>query len=393
VRTTPQMVPIVAYHSVADDHDHPLGHLSIPVRLFEQQMKHLRRHGFITVGLRDVYAHLNEGAPLPKRAVALTFDDGYLDNWVFAFPLLKKHSMKATVFVATDFVDSRDGPRPNLEDVWQGRVTGEDLEWWGHLSWPELEAMQASGLMDVQSHTRTHTWWYTGDRIIDFHHPGAEYHWLDWNLHPENKPSWLTRDFRAGVPWGTPVYEFSGALLGRRYFEDGGLTAALTDHVARHGDHEAFFSRPRWRDELFELERSYRADHIPAARYESEDEYLARTRDELRGSKRILEERLRKPVDFLCWPCGDYTEALRRQAIEECGYRATVTVEKRANRLGDDPTLLRRIVFGQDYRGPLRSTLVFMNFCGTVNYESGRSLAYPLAPLSRRLMRLGRLFG
>jgi hypothetical protein len=110
------------------------------------------------------------------------------------------------------------------------------------------------------------------------------------------------------------------------------------------------------------------------------------------GSKALLAERLDKRIDFLCWPCGDYTKRLQRLAIEECGYLATVNVNKTSNRPGDDPTELKRIVFGQDYAGPLRQSLIFMNFCGNVNYYSGRLHGYPPAPIARRLMRVGRLF-
>jgi len=66
-------------------------------------------------------------------------------------------------------------------------------------------------------------------------------------------------------------------------------------------------------------------------------------------------------------------------------------VSKTTNREGDDPKELRRIVFGQDYSGLWRASLVFMNFCGNVNYHSGRWHLYPAAPLARRVMRVGRL--
>lgn len=385
-----QKVPILAYHSIADDHDHLLRHLSQPVQLFERQLRYLRRNAFQTVSLYDVYAHLREGAPLPPRAIALTFDDGYLDNWVHAYPLLKKYEMQATIFVATDFVDPRDCCRPNLEDVSSGRIPRHGLEWWGHLSWPELKKMLASGLIDVQSHTKTHTWHYVSENIIDFHHPADDYHWLYWNTHPEEKHGWLTRDFREAIPWGTPVYEFEQTLLERRYFEDPQVTEVATGYVARNGVRD-FFSRSHWRDELFEVVRAHRARKASQGHNESEEEHTARIRDELVGSRRILEARLQKPVDFLCWPCGDYTEKLQRFAIEECGYLATVNLQKTTNRFGDDPTQLRRVVFGQDYQGPFKSQLIFLNFYGTVNYQSGESTAYPMAPISRRLMRVGNL--
>lgn len=385
-------VPVVTYHSIADDHDHLVHHLSLPLSIFERQLRYLRREGFQTVSLYDVHRFLRDGAPLSPRAVALTFDDGYLDNWVHAFPLLKKYGMKATIFVTTDFVDPTPACRPTLEDVWRGDLRQNDLIWWGHASWPELAAMQSSGLVDIQAHTKTHAWHFSGEGIIDFHHPDDAYYWLDWNRQPAEKYSWLTRDFRESVAWGTPVYEFSTALLKPRYFDDPRVADCATAHVAKHGDRR-FFDRLKWRQELHDVVGAYRAQIDHGGRYETHAEYIARVHDELAGSKSIIEERLGKPVDFLAWPCGDYTPQLQRIAIDDCGYLATVNVNKTANRRGDDPTEVRRIVFGQDYTGPWRSTLVFWNFLGNVNYYSGRIHAYPGAPLARRAMIAGRLIG
>jgi hypothetical protein len=385
-------VPVVAYHSIANDHDHHVRYLSLPVPLFERQLQYLQRKGFQTVTLYDVHRFLAEGAPLPPRAIALTFDDGYLDNWVYAFPLLKEYGMKATIFVATDFINPSNACRPTLEDVWAGRIAEHDLTWWGHVSWGELESMQASGVVDVQAHTKTHAWYFASDRIVDFHHPDDRYYWLDWNQRPHEKHGWLTRDFRATVPWGTPVYEFSSTLLRQRFFDDPQVARCAVSHVSENGGRD-FFARPRWRRELEGVVTEFRARVGQSGHYETDAEYVVRVKDEMAGSKRILADRLRKPVDFLCWPCGDYTPRLQRLAVEECGYLATVNVNKTTNRQGDDPREVRRIVFGQDYSGLWRASLVFMNFCGNVNRYSGRWHAYPPAPLARRVMRVGRLFG
>jgi hypothetical protein len=118
---------------------------------------------------------------------------------------------------------------------------------------------------------------------------------------------------------------------------------------------------------------------------------VSRVTDDMAGCKQILAARLNKPIDFLAWPCGDFTPQLQHLAIDVCGFAATVNVAKVANRPGDDPTELRRIVFGQDYTGPARSSLIMMNFHGNVNYHSGVVRAYPVAPIARRLMRAGRL--
>ena len=74
---------------------------------FEWQMRHLREH-LRPVALREVIAHLDEGAPLPPAAVAVTFDDGFADTYRYAFPVLKRYAIPATVFVSTGYIDSKE---------------------------------------------------------------------------------------------------------------------------------------------------------------------------------------------------------------------------------------------------------------------------------------------
>jgi hypothetical protein len=362
--------------------------MSLPVRLFERQLKYLKRKAFKTVTLYDVYEYLKSGKPLPAKSIVLTFDDGFLDSWVYVFPLLKKYGMKGTVFVTTDFVDPSENPRPTIEDVWSGRQAENDLQWWGYLSWAEMRRMYESGVMDFQSHARTHTWYFNSEKIIDFHHPHDSYVWLFWNTFPERKYAWLNHSFHEGVPWGTPIYTYDQALLTKRYYEDHSLTKTLVDHTEQHGG-IGFFGRRDWKQELFEIADQYRSNHGSAGFYESEDEYFDRVRDELNYSKKTIEKKLHKSVDFLCWPCGDFTDKLHRMAVEESSYLAAVTARKRPNRFGYDPSLIDRTYFRADYAGPWREGLIYLNFCATVNHQSGVPMARWFVPLlGKGLIRL-----
>ena len=253
--------------------------------------------------------------------------------------------------------------------------------------------MQESGVIDFQSHARTHTWYFSSDKIVDFHHPNDLYVWLSWNACPEKKYAWLSHEFQDGVPWGTPVYTYDQALLSKRYYEDSCLTKALGDYVAQRGG-IGFFDQRGWKDELFEVADQYRSSHALGGYYESEAEYFERVRDELSYSKKTIEAKLNKRVDFFCWPCGDFTDNLHRMAVEEISYLATVTSRKRANQFGNDPTLIDRTYFGADYRGPWRESLIFLNFCATVSHQSGLPMTRWLVPLlGKGLLRLLRRSG
>ena len=379
-KTEPLKVPIVIYHSVADEHRHLWSFMSLPIRLFERQLLYLKRKAFKTVTLYDVYEYLKFGKPLPAKSIVLTFDDGFLDSWVYVFPLLKKYGMKGTVFVTTDFVDPSEERRPTLEDVWSGRQSEDGLQWWGYLSWAEMRRMYETGVMDFQSHARTHTWYFTSDKIVDFHHPHDTYAWLFWNAYPEKKYAWLNLRFEEWGPWGTPIYTHDQALLTKRYYEDPCLTKVLGDYVSQHGGIE-FFDHGNWKHKLFEVADQYRSSHTVGGFYESEAEYVQRVRDEFNYSKQTIEEKLNKSVDFLCWPCGDFTDKLQRMAVEECSYLATVTARKRPNQFGNDPSLIDRTYFRADYSGPWREKLIFLNFCATVNHQSGIPISRWLIPL------------
>ncbi|UTF50715.1 polysaccharide deacetylase family protein [Desulfomicrobium sp. ZS1] len=301
-----QNIPVVMYHSVGlPKKDWMWDFLTIPYGLFEDHIRCLRSKGFVPIDFKEYYAHVRFGAELPERCVFLHFDDGYLDNWVFAYPILRKYGFKGTIFVNPEFVDPALDPRPNLDDVWKGRAEIEDLTPHGFLSWAEMRAMEQEGVMDIQSHAMTHTWYFSGPEIVDFRHPGDSYVWMDWNENPEEKWAYLSAD-PASRPsrMGSPVYAHGKSLEVRRFFPDERLSRHLEAHVESRGP--TFFDRPDWKSELHALAGEFRSTNRLHESTESEEEYIRRMHWELGESKRILESRLSKEVDLLCWPGGGY---------------------------------------------------------------------------------------
>jgi peptidoglycan/xylan/chitin deacetylase (PgdA/CDA1 family) len=319
-------VPVVMYHGVGPPKPGwDWNILVMPLDVFEGQMRMLKEEGWTAITLRALYDHMATGAPLPDKPIVLTFDDGYLDNWVFAYPILKKYGHHAVIWMSTGFVDPRPGVRPTLEDVSRGNATEADLPITGYLSWDEMRAMVEHGVIEIQSHARTHTRYFKGPRIVDFHRPrGVEgyipYQWLAWNRSPERKYAWLTDELESAVPYGTPIYEDGQALAVRRYFEDEALTERLVRHVADTGG-ARFFERSGWREILMKIAEDHgdRDDRIETA-----EEYRARVRDELVGSRGAIEAALGVEPEFLCWPGGGRSPE-NLLIAEEAGYLATTT--------------------------------------------------------------------
>jgi len=161
-------VPVLMYHHVSPAQ----GAIAVSPKNFEDQLAWLSRHGYGSLTTDEFAAHL-AGEPVPDKSILITFDDGYLDNWVHAFPLLKKYGYKATIFLVTSWVGS--GPaRPNAaqepplpdtpeHEECERRIAQGDSDS-VILRWSEIKAMQESGLVEFHSHTHTHTRWDKGER-------------------------------------------------------------------------------------------------------------------------------------------------------------------------------------------------------------------------------------
>lgn len=92
---------ILSYHRVVDDYFRP--QMAVPPAVFEQQMNFIREN-FKVISLDEALPFLRGETPLKEDAVVLTFDDGYRDNYTQAFPVLKKYSLPAAIFLTTDFI-------------------------------------------------------------------------------------------------------------------------------------------------------------------------------------------------------------------------------------------------------------------------------------------------
>ncbi|HEA47483.1 MAG TPA: hypothetical protein ENH97_03660 [bacterium] len=331
-------IPVLMYHHVNELKDR----FTIPPDYFDNQMKYLARKNYQTLFLDELINSLKERKE--KRKVALTFDDGYLDNWVYAYPILKKYNLKATIFVITSRIKEKSSSyRPHLGNVWNGEVKKENLPKISnhyqsnlkcvrnsagsddHIAWEEAREMWQSGLIDIQSHSHLHSYCYVSNKIVDYNQ-GKK-----WRI------SWLTdEDMRLGIP----IYEDKPALAGRRYFDDPGLRDRLAEYVSQRGEGK-FFERENWKKELDEVVNEYRRRNKLKDNYETPEKRKKRIKSELLLSKNIVEEKLNKKCSFIAWPGGAYDNDLVMWA-KECGYLGAVTTQPGANISNTDPMYLKR---------------------------------------------------
>jgi len=129
-------VSILCYHSISDDQSET----SVSEGSFERHIKTLKKFGYTFVSLADIFAWLSQGMPLPRKAVAITFDDGYADFKTTALPILERYKVPATVFI----VGEREQYRLSL---------GTDL---AMLSDEDVAELKKNPLVEVGWHTHTH---------------------------------------------------------------------------------------------------------------------------------------------------------------------------------------------------------------------------------------------
>jgi peptidoglycan/xylan/chitin deacetylase (PgdA/CDA1 family) len=122
-------VTVLMFHSVFNQGNK----LRIPVADFDAEMKWLSDNGCTALTMDELYSHMEAKTPFPVKSVLITFDDGYEDNYNYAFPILKKYNLHATLFMITGKIGT-----------------------YGYLSASELREMSGSGLVNVQCHTVTH---------------------------------------------------------------------------------------------------------------------------------------------------------------------------------------------------------------------------------------------
>jgi peptidoglycan/xylan/chitin deacetylase (PgdA/CDA1 family) len=296
-------------------------HVSEPLDIIRDKLEMIHQEGYESLFMREAAEHIGEKH---DRLVHLNFDDGYLDNWVHIFPLLEKFRLKATVYVTAEFVDPGETVRRRSDSSEREHDPAGCCA--GFLSYREMREMEASGLVEIQSHSLTHTWYFKGPAIVDFWRPGAATRplgpvWMLWNDAPDRKPFYLTEaaGMERNIPYGTPIYEHGKSLETLRYFPDEDVLAGkLIEKAESEGD--GFFERPGWREELIGIVRDYRRGRGTRGEYESADAHARRISVELSESKSRIEEGLAHRIDGICWPGGGVTEQVVLTA-KEIGYR------------------------------------------------------------------------
>lgn len=344
-------VPVLTWHSVSRKAGwNPWAeNITVQPETLDRQLALLRRKGFRAMDSRAFVEHRRRGEDLPADTVVLHFDDGYLDNWIAAAPLLAHHGMVATLFVSLDFVApdrplsgclvAPSGTRSPAEAAYAG-------PWDGYLSWREIEALDKGafgGVFDVQPHGVDHGRVPVSDRVEDrlTPHNWRRLAWVQWAHMPGDKHDWYRAEIPPKRPLGTPVPESDGALAARAWLSKGAL--------------------------------------------ESQAAYEARVRRDLSLCRRAFRDRLSKTPKIFCWPQNRSSAAARRVAAE-LGYAAT-TGGRGRNARSEPADTISRLHVGERYAGFDSARIDDLAFYASVRCFQGNHYWYPVL-IAVRLIKL-----
>ena len=128
--------------------------------VFEGQMRHLRESGYRTLTIDELVSFIAGERALKQKAVVVTFDDGWLDNYIYAFPVMKRYDINASIFIVTDWVNNS-STDASLTVTVPAHKESKALIKAGRasdviLSWDHIRTMQDSGLAEFYAHTSSH---------------------------------------------------------------------------------------------------------------------------------------------------------------------------------------------------------------------------------------------
>ncbi len=333
---------ILLYHKIL-----PKWGFDVAASTFDWEMRIIKQF-FNVITLDDVYEYLTTERVPDKPSIVITFDDGYADNFVYAYPILKKYGLKATIFPITSRINREDKIRYTLEDYWAGKVSKKELvkpeNFYGanytflrkgksddFLTVAELNKM--TDVFEIGGHAEIHAKVFYEDKIVDFY-DGKNGHWSNIYAYSNSEDFSNLEEPHIGYP----LFPDKNNLSVRRGF----LKKEVKDFIKDIDS--CFFKEKNWKERLKE-ELYSRFDSF--LEFETEKQREKRVKEELLRSKRDLESMTGKKIRHFAYPFGHYDDTLKRIAEEV--FDTAYTVEKGVITKDKDFYQLPRMVIAKDF--------------------------------------------
>ena len=298
-------------HTVNDEPQlSPMGQLSVSTAGLEQYLITFQKWNYQMISMTDL---INHNYVDDRNFVVLTFDDGYKDNLTVALPILKKYGARATIFINPSYISKKSDKDSN----------------WGFMTWDEVKEAEESGVFDIQAHTMTHEFVFVSDEVVDYYTPEKfnKYYWLAWMLFPDSPQKWDSNVYiyKDLIPTGYPIFQYGRRIAQRKFIPD----PEYVQYLIR-----------AYQNNMHGID-NYVGVH---GKYEDESAYKDYIKWEIIECKRVLEERLQKVIDILCFPGGGYTD-MALDIAKKGGYKCYMVASRL--REGNNFTHLENVRKGQ----------------------------------------------
>lgn len=132
-------IPILMYHSMLKSKQY-IGQYVVSPDEFESDLNYLEENGYTAIFMQDLIDCVKGNGSLPAKPVVITFDDGYYNNYYYAYKIAKEHNIKMVISIIvsqTDLYSENHDENPN----------------YSHLTWDEINEMLNSGIVEIANHS------------------------------------------------------------------------------------------------------------------------------------------------------------------------------------------------------------------------------------------------
>jgi peptidoglycan/xylan/chitin deacetylase (PgdA/CDA1 family) len=305
---------VLNYHRIgnASESRYDPGVFSANAEEFDWQIDYLKRHFYLTT-LDEAVSMVSGKVPF-RSSVLITFDDGYVDNYSCAFPILRSHNVQGVFFLSTSFVGTNHIP------------------WW-----------------DVIAHILRGS----PKQVVRLTYPEE----IEFNLKPENMAEVVMKTLQ--------LYK-RPSTLGERFIS--ALETACESPAPTPGVERFFLS---W-EEAAEMQKSGMAFGSNTHTHEILSKLsVERQFEEVRHSRKLLEMRLDRPMEVLAYPVGGRNTFTQEtvEVLKQAGYKAAFSFYGGFNREGETkPFDVLRIGVGPQHHSQFRLRMVVGSLMGKAGF-------------------------
>ncbi len=134
-----EKIPILMYHGVLKG-SKSIGKYIVSSDELEGDLQYLRDNGYTTILIQELIDHVKNGTDLPEKPIILTFDDGYYNNYIYAYEICQRYNAKMVISLIV-----------KQTDIYS--ENGEVSTNYSHITWEQAKEMLSSGLVEIQNHS------------------------------------------------------------------------------------------------------------------------------------------------------------------------------------------------------------------------------------------------